>query len=105
MLNLTKATIFHRVWEEERGVDIYEKTEYPAHWYGHTVASPQTGGMQYSREYRIRIPGNFPIPISLGDKILKGSSLSFEPPRESVTVAGYSDNRKGIHPHWLVIAK
>lgn len=105
MLNLLRVTLFHRGWDEEQGVDIYEKREYQAHWYGHTVASPQAGGMQYSQEYKIRIPGDFPLSISIGDRIFKGSCDAASPPDGSVTISGYSDNRKGINPHWMVIAK
>lgn len=105
MLNLETITIFHRGWDKEQGLDTYVKNKYQAHWYEHTIATSQADGLKYSRECKVRIPGIFTIDISTGDRILRGKSDSISPDKKSLEVVGFSDNRKGINPHWLVMAK
>lgn len=105
MLNLEITTLYHRGWDEVQGIDTYSKTEYPAHWYEHTVTSVQADGLQYAKECKIRIPFSETLEIAATDRVLRGSSDSPTPPKSALEVIGYSDNRKGINPHWLVMAK
>ena len=105
MLHLTTVTLFHTDWDADAGLDTTSKQEFQAHWYEHTVTSPQAGGLQYTNECKVRIPTTDTLTVSTGDRVYKRQTDSENPPKAALTVVGFSDNRKGVHPHWLVMAK
>ena len=97
-------TIWHRGWDGARGVDTYSHAIYAAHWYQHMLTSVQTG-LAYANEVKVRIPGTMALDIAVGDRIIRGEVNTSSPPNIASTIIGYSDNRRGLNPHWLVMAK
>ena len=65
------------------------------------------GGLKSANVLKIRIPTEKSIAISNGDKLIVGLSNEASPPaKNSYTVMGFADNRKGNKNirHWKVIA-
>ena len=63
------------------------------------------GGLKTADVIKIRIPGNMDVEIQNGDKLIVGSCMDAEPPKNAFTVMGFADNRKGSPAvrHWKVI--
>ena len=106
MRNLEPITLWHREWDPDAGVDDWTPTTQYGHWYLHTLTNVQNGGLAYAREAKIRIPTDADLSVKEGDIMARGEHRGETPPKTgTLTVIGYSDNRKGRSPHWLVMCK
>lgn len=103
MITNADITLYHYDEEEE----IWLKQEYRrASFYSSTNVAVDKAGLSSADVAKIRIPTRDTIAIANGDKIMRGVSLENIPDREkSVTVIGWSDNRRGNLPHWKVTCK
>lgn len=105
MLNLEKITVFHKIWNSEKGAHDTIASVYDAHWFERQVFSLEGNGLVRSREVKVRIPKDlYPsIAISAGDKIARGELK--EEPKATGVVLTVTNNWKGANPHWLVTGK
>ena len=108
MITITGITLFHRGYDRETRMDVYQKQFFPAcSMQKDNVVTLTEGGLKSADVVKIRIPTLEEIIIKNGDKLVIGFCESAAPPKESAyNVTGFADNRKGSKQvqHWKVVA-
>ena len=101
MTTNTQITLYH--YDEER--ESYTVKHYPASLHKAVKSTPAENGFCYSDTYKIRVPTTEEIPVSTGDYIRFGVFSDTRPDKTAcVKVAGFSDDRRGLNPHWRIEA-
>lgn len=101
MTTNAEITLYHYNADTE----AYTVKQYEASLHKTVRAVPDESGFRYDDVYQIRIPTTDPIPINTGDYIRFGIVTDARPDKAScVKIAGFSDDRRGMNPHWRIEA-
>ncbi|MBQ4109704.1 MAG: hypothetical protein IJC74_02355 [Clostridia bacterium] len=89
-----------------KGVTVYHFTGHSGYLrYFYSDASVHSVFKNGSDLVKIRIPTTLFIPVCNGDYVFLGKSDAIVPEKEKcVRVTEFSDNRRGVNPHWRIVA-
>ena len=96
-----EITLYH--YDEDNMT--YTLCYYPASVHKTVRSVPAENGFRYDDVYKIRVPTDAEISICTGDYIRFGTFTDTKPDKVScVKIAGFSDDRRGVNPHWRIEA-
>lgn len=101
MTTNAEITLYHH--DEDSGV--YTVYHYSASLHKAVKSTPTENGFRYDDAYKIRVPTTAEIPVQTDDYIRFGTFHDARPDKSScVKIQGFSDDRRGMNPHWRIEA-
>lgn len=101
MTTNAQITLYHH--DEDSGV--YTVYHHPASLHKAVKSTPDDNGFRYDDVYKIRVPTTAKIQVRTGDYIRFGTYYDTRPDKAACAkIQGFSDDRRGVNPHWRIEA-